>query len=83
MDSLDLARGLYDEVDHLRLTFRLFSPDGRKELALAISKFVELAGDIEKRILEVDVLDELTLEASEIALVESAPGLGKRNKLVL
>ena len=43
----------------LILPVRLVNPDQWKELALSVSKLMELAGDIEEHILKVDVLDEV------------------------
>ena len=59
VDSLDLARGLDNEIDDLRLAARLISPEGRKEPALAVGKLVKFARNIKEGILKVDVLDEL------------------------
>ena len=61
MDHLDLTSGFDDEIDDLRLAIRFVNPNRREKFAFSISKLVKLAGNVEKGVLKINVLDKVVL----------------------
>ena len=61
VNHLDLGSGLDDEIDNLRLAARFVNPNRWEKFAFPIGKLVELARNVEKSVLKVDVLDKVVL----------------------
>ena len=61
VNHLDLHSGLDDKINNLQLATRFVNPNRWEKFAFPIGKLVELARNVKKSVLKVNMLDKVML----------------------